>query len=200
MEYLLIFISAIFVNNIVLSQFLGICPFLGVSQKVSTSMGMGAAVAFVMTLATIVTWLVQMYILNPCGLQYLQTITFILVIAALVQMVEIILKKVSPALYQALGIFLPLITTNCAVLGVAILVIQKDYSLLKSVVYAFSTAIGFALALVTFAGIREQLAMVNVPKGMKGMAIVLVTAGLLSLAFMGFSGVDGGLKTVFGLD
>ncbi|MCD8203173.1 MAG: electron transport complex subunit RsxA [Prevotella sp.] len=200
MEYLLIFISAIFVNNIVLSQFLGICPFLGVSQKVSTSMGMGAAVAFVMTLATIVTWLVQMYILNPCGLQYLQTITFILVIAALVQMVEIILKKVSPALYQALGIFLPLITTNCAVLGVAILVIQKDYSLLKSVVYAFSTAIGFALALVTFAGIREQLAMVNVPKGMKGMAIVLVTAGLLSLAFMGFSGVDGGLRTVFGLD
>ncbi len=200
MEYLLIFISAIFVNNIVLSQFLGICPFLGVSQKVSTSMGMGAAVAFVMTLATIVTWLVQMYILNPCGLQYLQTITFILVIAALVQMVEIILKKVSPALYQALGIFLPLITTNCAVLGVAILVIQKDYSLLKSVVYAFSTAIGFALALVTFAGIREQLAMVNIPKGMKGMAIVLVTAGLLSLAFMGFSGVDGGLKTVFGLD
>ncbi|MCD8297198.1 MAG: electron transport complex subunit RsxA [Prevotella sp.] len=200
MEYLLIFISAIFVNNIVLSQFLGICPFLGVSQKVSTSMGMGAAVAFVMTLATIVTWLVQKFILDPCGLQYLQTITFILVIAALVQMVEIILKKVSPALYQALGIFLPLITTNCAVLGVAILVIQKDYNLLMSVVYAFSTAIGFALALVTFAGIREQLAMVNIPKGMKGMAIVLVTAGLLSLAFMGFSGVDGGLRTVFGLD
>ncbi len=200
MEYLLIFISAIFVNNIVLSQFLGICPFLGVSQKISTSMGMGAAVAFVMTLATIVTYLVQIFLLNPFGLQYLQTITFILVIAALVQMVEIILKKVSPSLYQALGIFLPLITTNCAVLGVAIQVIQKDYSLLQSVVYAFSTAIGFALALVTFAGIREQLAMVNVPKGMKGMAIVLVTAGLLSLAFMGFSGVDGGLKVVFGLD
>ncbi len=200
MEYLLIFISAIFVNNIVLSQFLGICPFLGVSQKVSTSLGMGAAVAFVMTLATIVTFLVQTYILNPCGLQYLQTITFILVIASLVQMVEIILKKVSPSLYQALGIFLPLITTNCAVLGVAILVIQKDYSLLQSVVYAFSTAIGFALALVVFAGIREQLAMVNVPKGMKGMAIVLVTAGLLSLAFMGFSGVDGGLSIAFGVE
>lgn len=200
MEYVLIFISAIFVNNIVLSQFLGICPFLGVSQKVSTSLGMGAAVAFVMTLATIVTYLVQIYVLNPFGLGYLQTLAFILVIAALVQMVEIILKKVSPALYQALGIFLPLITTNCAVLGVAILVIQKDFSLLQSVVYAFSTAIGFALALVVFAGIREQLAMVRIPKGMQGMAIVLVTAGLLSLAFMGFSGVDGGLRTLFGLD
>lgn len=199
MEYLLIFISAIFVNNIVLSQFLGICPFLGVSQKVSTSLGMGAAVAFVLTLATIVTYLVQIYLLDPFGLQYLQTITFILVIAALVQMVEIILKKVSPALYQALGIFLPLITTNCAVLGVAILVIQKDFSLIQSVVYAFS-ALGFALALVVFAGIREQLSMVNIPKGMRGMAIVLVTAGLLSLAFLGFSGVDTGLRTLFGLD
>lgn len=200
MEYLLIFISAIFVNNIVLSQFLGICPFLGVSQKVSTSLGMGAAVAFVLTLATIVTYLVQIYLLDPFGLQYLQTITFILVIAALVQMVEIILKKVSPALYQALGIFLPLITTNCAVLGVAILVIQKDFSLIQSVVYAFSTALGFALALVVFAGIREQLSMANIPKGMRGMAIVLVTAGLLSLAFLGFSGVDTGLRTLFGLD
>ena len=200
MEYILIFISAIIVNNIVLSQFLGICPFLGVSQKINTSLGMGGAVAFVLTLATIVTFLVQKYILDPFGLQYLQTITFILVIASLVQMVEIVLKKVSPALYQALGIFLPLITTNCAVLGVAILVIQKDYNLLEAVVYAFSTAIGFALALTVFAGIREQLSMVNIPKGMKGMAIVLVTAGLLSLAFMGFSGVDGGLKTFFGID
>ena len=200
MEYLLIFISAIFVNNIVLSQFLGICPFLGVSRKVDTALGMGAAVAFVLTLATIVTYLVQVYVLNPFGLQYLQTLAFILVIAALVQMVEIILKKVSPALYQALGIFLPLITTNCAVLGVAILVIQKDFSLLESVVYAFSTALGFALALTVFASIREQLAYTRVPKGMQGMAIVLVTAGLLSLAFMGFSGVDGGLKTLFGLD
>lgn len=200
MEYLLIFISAIFVNNIVLSQFLGICPFLGVSQKISTSLGMGAAVAFVMTLATIVTYLLQIYLLNPFGLQYLQTITFILVIAALVQMVEIILKKVSPALYQALGIFLPLITTNCAVLGVAILVIQKDFSLMQSVVYALSTAVGFALALVVFAGLREHLSMISIPKGMKGMSIVLVTAGLLSLAFMGFSGVDGGLKVLFGLE
>ena len=161
---------------------------------------MGAAVAFVMTLATIVTYLVQYYILNPLGLQYLQTIAFILVIAALVQMVEIILKKVSPALYQALGIFLPLITTNCAVLGVAILVIQKDYSLLQSIVYAFSTAIGFALAITVFAGIREQLSLVKIPKGMQGVSIVLVTAGLLSLAFMGFSGVDGGLRSLFGLD
>ncbi len=200
MEYLLIFISAIFVNNIILAQFLGICPFLGVSQKVNTSLGMSAAVAFVMTLATIVTYLVQYYILNPLGLSYLQTIAFILVIAALVQMVEIILKKVSPALYQALGIFLPLITTNCAVLGVAILVIQKDFSLLQSVVYAFSTAIGFGLALTVFAGIREQMALVKIPRGMQGTAIVLVTAGLLSLAFMGFSGVDGGLKTLFGLN
>ena len=200
MEYLLIFISAIFVNNIVLSQFLGICPFLGVSKKIDTAIGMGGAIAFVLTLATIITWLVQKYVLDAFGLQYLQTLSFILVIAALVQMVEIILKKVSPALYQALGIFLPLITTNCAVLGVAILVIQKDFNLLESVVYAFSTALGFALALIVFAGIREQQALVRIPKGMQGMAIVLVTASLLSLAFMGFSGVDGGLKALFGLD
>lgn len=200
MEYILIFISAIFVNNIVLSQFLGICPFLGVSKKVDTALGMSAAVAFVMTLATIVTYLVQVYVLDPNGLQYLQTLAFILVIASLVQMVEIILKKVSPALYQALGIFLPLITTNCAVLGVAILVIQKEFSLIESVVYAFSTALGFALALVVFSGIREQLELVKIPKGMQGMAIVMVTAGLLSLAFMGFSGVDGGLRALFGLN
>lgn len=200
MEYLLIFISAIFVNNIVLSQFLGICPFLGVSKKIDTAIGMGGAIAFVLTLATIITWLVQKYVLDPFGLQYLQTLSFILVIAALVQMVEIILKKVSPALYQALGIFLPLITTNCAVLGVAILVIQKDFNLLESVVYAFSTALGFGLALIVFAGIREQQALVRIPKGMQGMAIVLVTASLLSLAFMGFSGVDGGLKALFGLE
>lgn len=200
MEYILIFISAIFVNNIVLSQFLGICPFLGVSKKVDTALGMSAAVAFVLTLATIVTWLVQKLVLDAFGLQYLQTIAFILVIASLVQMVEIVMKKVSPALYQALGIFLPLITTNCAVLGVAILVIQKDFSLIESIIYAFSTAIGFGLALTVFAGIREQLELVNVPKGMRGVAITMVTAGLLSLAFMGFSGVDGGLKTLFGLE
>ena len=198
MEYILIFISAIFVNNIVLSQFLGICPFLGVSKNVDTAMGMGAAVAFVLTLATIVTFLLQQFVLVPLHIEYLQTISFILVIASLVQMVEIILKKISPPLYQALGIFLPLITTNCAVLGVAILVIQKQFSLIESVVYAFSTAIGFALALIVFAGLREQLALTNVPKGMRGMSIVLITAGLLSLAFMGFSGVDNGLKAIFG--
>ena len=189
MEYLLIFISAVFVNNIVLAQFLGICPFLGVSKKIDTSLGMSAAVAFVMVLATLVTWLVQSYLLVPFHLEYLQTIAFILVIASLVQMIEIVLKKVSPTLYQALGIFLPLITTNCAVLGVAILVIQKEMSLAHSVMYALSTAIGFGLALTMFAGIREQLALNDVPKGMQGMAIVLVTAGLLSLAFMGFSGI-----------
>lgn len=189
MEYLLIFISAVFVNNIVLAQFLGICPFLGVSKKIDTSLGMSAAVAFVMVLATLVTWLVQSYLLVPFHLEYLQTIAFILVIASLVQMIEIVLKKVSPTLYQALGIFLPLITTNCAVLGVAILVIQKEMSLAHSVMYALSTAIGFGIALTVFAGIREQLALNDVPKGMQGMAIVLVTAGLLSLAFMGFSGI-----------
>ena len=199
MEYILIFITAIFVNNVVLSQFLGICPFLGVSKKVETATGMGAAVAFVLVIATIVTYLIQHYVLNPFGLQYLQTIAFILVIAALVQMVEIVLKKVSPALYQALGVFLPLITTNCCILGVAILVIQNDYDLLTGVIYAFATAIGFALAMVLFAGIREQLILVNIPKGMDGMAIALVTAGLLAMAFMGFSGVDKGLATLFGV-
>ena len=199
MEYLLIFITAIFVNNVVFSQFLGICPFLGVSKKVETAAGMGAAVAFVLTIATIVTYLIQIYVLDANGLGYLQTITFILVIAALVQMVEIVLKKVSPALYQALGVFLPLITTNCCILGVAILVIQNDYDLLTGVIYAFATAIGFALAMVLFAGIREQLSLVNIPKGMDGMAIALVTAGLLAMAFMGFSGVDKGLAALFGI-
>lgn len=199
MEYLLIFISAIFVNNIVLSQFLGICPFLGVSKKIDTAIGMGGALAFVLTLATIITWLVQKYVLDALGIGYLQTLAFILIIAALVQMVEIILKKVSPALYQALGIFLPLITTNCCVLGVAILVIQKDYNLMESIVYAFSTALGFALSLVLFAGIREQQELVKIPKGMQGMSIVLITASLLALSFMGFSGLESGLRTLFGL-
>ena len=199
MEYLLIFISAIFVNNIVLSQFLGICPFLGVSKKIDTAIGMGGALAFVLTLATIITWLIQKYVLDALNLEYLQTLAFILVIAALVQMVEIILKKVSPSLYQALGIFLPLITTNCCVLGVAILIIQKDYTLLQSIVYAFSTALGFALSLVLFAGLREQQELVNIPKGMRGMSIVLVTASLLALAFMGFSGLESGLRVLFGL-
>lgn len=189
MELLLIFIAAIFVNNIVFSQFLGICPFLGVSKKIDTALGMSAAVAFVLTLATIVTYLIQKYVLDAFELQYLQTVTFILVIASLVQMLEIVLKKVSPSLYQALGVFLPLITTNCAVLGVAILVIQKDFDLLTGVVYAFATAIGFGLALTLFAGIREQMSLVNIPKGMRGTPIALIVAGLLAMAFMGFSGV-----------
>ena len=199
MEYILIFITAIFVNNVVLSQFLGICPFLGVSKKVETATGMGAAVAFVLVIATIVTYLVQKFVLDAFGLEYLQTIAFILIIAALVQMVEIVLKKVSPALYQALGVCLPLITTSCCILGVAILVIQNDFDLLTGVIYAFATAIGFALAMVLFAGIREQLSLVNIPKGMDGMAIALVTAGLLAMAFMGFSGVDKGLAALFGI-
>ena len=200
MEYILIFITAIFVNNIVLSQFLGICPFLGVSQKVNTAIGMSGAVAFVLVLATLVTYLVQIFVLNPLGLEYLQTISFILVIASLVQMVEIILKKVAPALYQALGVFLPLITTNCAVLGVAISVMQKDYSLLMSLDYAIASAIGFGLALILFAGLREQQEFAAIPKGVKGVSITLITASLLALSFMGFSGVDGGLKVLFGVE
>jgi len=188
-EFFAIIISAIFVNNIVLSKFLGVCPFMGVSNKVSTSIGMGAAVTFVMTLATVVTYLIQNSILDVLGLQYLQTISFILVIASLVQMVEIILKKVSPPLYQALGIFLPLITTNCAVLGVAIMAVQENYNLIGSVLYAIATSIGFALALVVFAGLREHLELINVPKKMKGIPIALVTAGLLAMAFMGFAGI-----------
>ena len=198
-QYLIVFITAIFVNNVVLSQILGICPVLGVSKKINTALGMSGAVAFVLVLATLVTYLLQYYVLNPLNLGYLQTIAFILVIAALVQLVEIILKKVSPSLYQALGVFLPLITTNCAVLGVAILVIQKEFNLMMGVWYALSTALGFGLALVIFAGIREQLNLVSVPKGMQGMSIALVTAGLLAMAFMGFSGVDNGLKAFLSL-
>ena len=198
-ELLIIAIGSAIVNNVVLSQFLGLCPFLGVSKKINTALGMAGAVAFVLVLATLVTYLLQYYVLNPLDLGYMQTIAFILVIAALVQLVEIILKKVSPSLYQALGVFLPLITTNCAVLGVAILVIQKDFDLMMGVWYALSTALGFGLALVIFAGIREQLNLVSVPKGMQGMSIALVTAGLLAMAFMGFSGVDSGLKTFLGI-
>lgn len=200
MEYLLVFIAAIFVNNIVLSQFLGICPFLGVSQKVNTAIGMSGAVAAVMFVATLVTWCLQIFVLNPFELGYLQTLSFILVIAALVQMVDIVLKKVSPPLYQALGVFLPLITTNCAVLGVAISVIQKDYSLLMSLDYAIASALGFGLALILFAGLREQQEFAAIPKGVKGVSITLITAALLALSFMGFSGVDGGLKVLFGLN
>ena len=204
MEYILIFISAIFVNNIVLSQFLGICPFLGVSKKIDTSLGMSAAVAFVMVLATVVTWLVWNFILKKgalgdgVDLEFLQTIVFILVIASLVQMVEIVLKKVSPALYQALGIFLPLITTNCAVLGVAINNIGNYYNnealglgmkILYGVVDGFATAVGFTIAIVIMAGIREKIEFNDIPEPFQGSAIVLVTAGLMAIAFFGFSGV-----------
>lgn len=188
-HYILIFIAAVFVNNVVLSQFLGICPFLGVSKKVNTSLGMGAAVTFVLALSTIFTYIINQFVLVPLDIEFMQTISFILVIAALVQMVEIILKKISPALYDALGVFLPLITTNCCVLGVAILVIQKDFSFGESLVYAVSTAIGFTLAMIIFAGIREQLSMTPTPKAMKGIPIALISAGILAMAFLGFSGL-----------
>ena len=189
MEYFLLIISAIFVNNILLSQFLGICPFLGVSNKVSTATGMSGAVCFVITLATIVTWLINEYLLVPFGLTFLQTISFILVIAALVQMVEIVLKKISPNLYQALGIFLPLITTNCAVLGVALSVVQKEMPLGKATVYAFATALGYGLAMILFAGLREHMALNNIPKAFRGLPIALITAGIMAMAFLGFSGI-----------
>lgn len=192
-------IAAIFVNNIVLAQFLGICPFLGVSKKVDTAAGMGMAVAFVMLLATLVTFPIYHYVLVPFELQFMQTIVYILVIAALVQMVEIILKKSMPSLYAALGVFLPLITTNCTILGVAINVINFEYNILESAVYAVATALGFTLAMVLFAGIREQLAITNIPKGMKGTPIALLTAGLLAMAFMGFSGIDNTLKVMFNI-
>ena len=182
-------IGAILVNNVVLAQFLGICPFLGVSKDVKSSVGMSGAVLFVMLLATMVTWLIMTYVLVPLHLEYLQTIAYILVIAGLVQMVEIVLKMIAPSLYQALGVFLPLITTNCAVLGVAILVIQKNMNFLESVVYSASIAVGFALALILFAGIREQLDLTGTPRGMKGVPIALVTAGILAMAFMGFNGL-----------
>ena len=189
MSYLMIFTAAIFVNNIVLSQFLGICPFLGVSKKISTALGMGFAVMFVMTLSAIVTFLIYYKLLVPNNLTFMITVVFILVIASLVQMVEIILKKVSPPLYQALGIFLPLITTNCAVLGVAILAIQKNFGLLSSVCYGLANAMGFTLAIVLFAGLRERMSRTRLPAAVKGAPIALLTAGLLSMAFMGFAGI-----------
>ena len=203
MEYFIIIISAVFVNNVVLAQFLGICPFLGVSKKVSTAAGMSAAVTFVMALATLVTYLLQKYVLEAFGIEFMQTVAFILVIAALVQMVEIILKKISPSLYQALGIFLPLITTNCVVLGVAIQVVSKEFDFInnvgaanpammnlgQSVVFAIATALGYSLAMVLFAGIREQLDLNNVPKVFRGVPIALITAGIMAMAFMGFSGL-----------
>ena len=189
MESLNIFIRSIFIDNMVFAFFFGMCSYIAVSKSVKTALGLGAAVTFVMAISSIVAYLIQYYVLVPLGIQYMQTIVFILVIAALVQMVEIILKKVSPALYQALGIFLPLITTNCAVLGIAILLGQKEYNLGESVVFATATAIGFSLALVLFAGLRERLELEDVPAGMKGMPIALLTASILAMAFMGFSGL-----------
>ena len=186
---LLILISAVFVNNFVLARFLGICPFLGVSKKVETAIGMGMAVIFVMTVASVVTWFIQYFILIPFGIEYLQTIAFILVIASLVQLVEMIIQKTSPVLYQSLGIFLPLITTNCAVLGVAVLNIQKSYNFIESLVFAIGAGLGFTLAMVLFAGLRERIELCPVPKSFRGTAIAMVTAGLLSLAFMGFAGL-----------
>jgi electron transport complex protein RnfA len=188
-EYLLLIVSAILVNNILLNQFLGNCPFLGTSQKMSTATGMGMAVIFVMTLAGCITWVVQRYLLIPYELEYLRTIAFILVIAALVQFVEIVLQKTAPALYKALGIFLPLITTNCAVLGVAIINIQKEYDFIHTLVHSFAGAVGFALALVLFAGLRERFALSHMPKVLQGTASGLITAGLMALAFGGFKGL-----------
>jgi electron transport complex protein RnfA len=189
MEYILIIISTVFVSNIVLTQFLGICPFIGVSNKVETAVGMTGAVMFVLVIATMVTYLIWTYVMIPLGIEFARTIIFILVIAALVQLVEIILKKVSPPLYQALGIFLPLITTNCAVLGVAVLTVQKEYNLLESVFFSAGNALGFGLALILFSALREQLDLLNIPKPMKGVPIAFITAGLLALAFMGFAGI-----------
>lgn len=185
----LILVSAVFVNNFVLARFLGICPFLGVSKKVETAIGMGMAVIFVMTVASVVTWFIHYFILTTFNLEYLQTIAFILVIAALVQLVEMIVQKSSPVLYQSLGIFLPLITTNCAVLGVAVLNIQNSYNFLESVVFSIGAGIGFTLAMVLFAGLRERIDLCPVPDCFRGTAIALITAGLLSLAFMGFAGL-----------
>ena len=206
MEYVIILISAVFVNNVVLAQFLGICPFLGVSKKVSTAAGMSAAVMFVMALATLVTYLLQYYVLVPLELEFMQTISFILVIAGLVQMVEIMLKKISPSLYQALGIFLPLITTNCVVLGVALKVVSSEFGYIsnvdavtgavthmmnlgQSVMFAVCTALGYGIALTLFAGMREQLELNGVPKAFEGVPIALITAGIMAMAFMGFSGL-----------
>ncbi|MFA0816402.1 MAG: electron transport complex subunit RsxA [Anaerofustis sp.] len=189
MKLVLILLSTILVNNYVTVKFLGICPFLGVSKKVDTAIGMGMAVTFVMAISSAVTYGVQYLILEPLNIGYLQTIAFILVIAALVQLVEMVLQKISPSLYQALGVYLPLITTNCAVLGAAILNIDSGYNLIQSIVYGTGAALGFTLAIVLFAGIRERLELSNIPKSLQGFPIALISAGLMSLAFLGFSGL-----------
>lgn len=189
MSLLGIVVSAILVNNVVLSSFLGICPFFGVSKKIETAFGMGMAVTFVMTIAGVVTYIIQNAILEPFGLEYLQTIFFILVIASIVQAVEMFIKKASPALYKSLGVFLPLITTNCAILGIAILNIQNEYTLVGTVVNSLAAAIGFTIAIVLFAGIRERLELADIPKALEGYPIALISAGLMSIAFLGFAGL-----------
>jgi Na+-translocating ferredoxin:NAD+ oxidoreductase subunit A len=189
MEYLLIILSTALVNNVVLVKFLGLCPLMGVSNKLDSALGMGLATTFVLTLAAFAGWLLEHYVLNPLGLGYLRILTFILVIAVVVQFTEMVVRKTSPALYQVLGIFLPLITTNCAVLGVALLNVQQENSFFESLLYGFGSALGFTLVLVMFAGLRERLALANVPAAFRGSPIAFVVAGLMSLAFMGFAGL-----------
>jgi len=188
-EYLLLFLSTALVNNVVLVQFLGLCPFMGVSNKLDTALSMGLATTFVLTLAAIASWILEHYVLQPLGIEYLRIISFILVIAAVVQFTEMLIQKTSPVLYQVLGIFLPLITTNCAVLGVALLNVQKDHSFLESAIYGFGSAAGFTVVMVIFAGMRERLTLADVPDSFSGIPIAFISAGLLSLAFMGFSGL-----------
>lgn len=190
-EILLLVLGSILVNNVIFAQFLGICPYLGVSKKLDTALGMGFAVTFVMTLAVAVTWPLYYFVLVPFGLEYLGTLSFILVIAALVQLVEIILRKVAKTLFDALGIYLPLITTNCAILGMALLAIQKEYNYPVSLLFAFGSALGFILAIMIFAGIRERVEVMDVPKAMVGVPIALVIAGIVAMAFMGFAGLGG---------
>ncbi len=190
MEKLLsIFFIYIFIDNFVLQRFFGVCPFLGVSRKMETAIGMSMAVVFVMTMATLVTWLIYTFVLVPFNLAFLQIVAFILIIASLVQLVEIVLRKISPTLYQGLGIFLPLITTNCAVLAVALLAVRQEFSLLESVIFAIGASLGFSLALVIMAGIRERLELAEMPDVLRGSAVTLITAGILSLAFLGFKGI-----------
>lgn len=196
MEYIVLVISAVLVKNILLAEYLGNCPFLGVSKKMDTAVGMGMAVIFIMTLAGVITWVIQRFALDPFNIGYLQTIIFILVIASLVQLVEMFLKKSIPPLYQALGIFLPLITTNCAVLGVAIMNIRKEHDFINMLIFSFASAVGFTLALILFAGLRERFEITDIPKPLQGTAIGLATAGLMALAFFGFVGVDNALKAL----
>jgi electron transport complex protein RnfA len=191
MEYILIILSTALVNNVVLVKFLGLCPLMGVSNKLDSALGMGLATTFVLTLAAFASWLLEHYVLNPLDLGFLRILTFILVIAVVVQFTEMVVRKTSPALYQVLGIFLPLITTNCAVLGVALLNVQQENSFFESLLYGFGSALGFTLVLVIFAGLRERLALANVPAAFRGSPIAFVVAGLLSLAFMGFAGLTG---------